>query len=190
MSEPAGDAANAEMIAALREFLDRVAPAAPDPAAARALAGDLRAWSLRLAPMAVEEDDPRLARRRRQPGGDRLIVPPLYITHDTPDEVRGAVTFGRAFLGANGVTHGGMIPLLFDDVLGRIANSCALGRARTAYIHVDYRSVARIDVELNLRAWLDRIEGRKRFIRGELRHGDVLCAECEGLFVELKPGMP
>ena len=39
-----------------------------------------------------------------------------------------------------------------------------------------------------VRGWLDRQEGRKYFVRGELRHGDVVCADAEGLFVALKPG--
>jgi hypothetical protein len=37
---------------------------------------------------------------------------------------------------------------------------------------------------------VDRIEGRKRFLRSELRDGDVLVAEAEGLFVALNPGQP
>jgi len=37
------------------------------------------------------------------------------------------------------------------------------------------------------RGWLDRREGRKYFVRGELRHGEVVCAEAEGPFVALKP---
>ena len=33
-------------------------------------------------------------------------------------------------------------------------------------------------------------QGRKRLLRGTLRHGDTLCAEVEGLFVVLLPGQP
>ena len=47
-----------------------------------------------------------------------------------------------------------------------------------------------VGVELEVRVWMDRIEGRKRFVRGELKHGPVLCAEAEGLFVELLEGQP
>jgi hypothetical protein len=38
--------------------------------------------------------------------------------------------------------------------------------------------------------WFESEQGRKRFLRGTVHHGDRLCAEAEGLFVELKPGQP
>ena len=34
----------------------------------------------------------------------------------------------------------------------------------------------------------DREEGRKRYLTGEIRHGERLCAEAHGLFVVLRPG--
>ena len=40
-----------------------------------------------------------------------------------------------------------------------------------------------LHAELVLRAWVDRHEGRRTVTRAELWHGDVLCAEAEGLFV-------
>jgi hypothetical protein len=35
-----------------------------------------------------------------------------------------------------------------------------------------------------------RIQGRKRLLRAQLNHGDILCAEAEGLFIELRPDQP
>jgi acyl-coenzyme A thioesterase PaaI-like protein len=105
-------------------------------------------------------------------------------------QVRGTVTFGRYFLGGNGAVHGGAIPLLFDEVLGRLANTGDRPRARTAYLHVDFRSITPVGAKLDVRGWFVSEAGRKRLLRGELRHGDTLCAEAEGLFVQLKPGQP
>jgi acyl-coenzyme A thioesterase PaaI-like protein len=100
------------------------------------------------------------------------------------------VTFGRFQLGGNGAVHGGVLPLLFDEVLGRLANS---GRtvARTAYLTVNFRHITRIGVEHTLVAELDRIAGRKRHLRGVLRDptGRVV-SDAEGLFVELRPDQP
>ena len=51
------------------------------------------------------------------------------------------------------------------------------------------RSLARDGYSVVLGARrVDRIEGRKRFVSGELRHGDTVCAQAEGLWVELLPG--
>jgi hypothetical protein len=35
---------------------------------------------------------------------------------------------------------------------------------------------------------LDREEGRKRFLIGHLYDGDTLCADAEGLFIQLRRG--
>lgn len=41
-----------------------------------------------------------------------------------------------------------------------------------------------------MRAWVDRVEGRKRFIRGDMWVGETLCAEVDSLFVELRAQPP
>jgi hypothetical protein len=33
--------------------------------------------------------------------------------------------------------------------------------------------------------WIESVEGRKIFTKGELKAGDVLCAEAEGLFISI-----
>ena len=74
-----------------------------------------------------------------------------------------------------------------------VASDIAFGSrppARTAYLHVNYRNITPIERELQLTARFDREEGRKRFLSGELRDGDTLCADVEGLFVALRPGQP
>ncbi len=103
------------------------------------------------------------------------------------EKVEGTVTFGRYFLGGGGAVHGGAIPLLFDEVLGRLASSGDRAPARTAYLHTDFRSITPVGVELAVRAWFVSEQGRKRTLRAQLTHGDTLCAEAEGLFIELRP---
>ncbi len=107
--------------------------------------------------------------------------------------LRGRVTFGRFHLGGNGVVHGGVQPLLFDDVLGMAVNRQLgdLGVARTAYLHVDYRWVTPIDVELTFEATAGAVEGRKRHAAGRLLDGaGRVLSKAEALFVQLLPGQP
>ncbi|APB01194.1 hypothetical protein NS506_07169 [Nocardia seriolae] len=59
---------------------------------------------------------------------------------------------------------------------------------RTAFLHVDYRSITPLNTELKVHGWVERQEGRKVFVRATLHDGDRLCAEAHGLFVLLKPG--
>jgi len=175
-----------EMIEVLRGFLDKVAGARPDAAQIAALTQDLREWSDRLDGCQVPERDQLFARLLERPGRGQTMSPALVVEHQGIGEFRGHVTFGRYFLGVNGAVHGGTLPLMFDEVLGRAAGRPGL-RLRTAYLKTDFRALTPLDTKLAVRGWLDREEGRKFFVRGELRHGDVVCAEAEGLFVALKP---
>ena len=69
----------------------------------------------------------------------------------------------------------------------------AAGRpiSRTAFLHVDYRKVTPIDMQLTARGWVTKAEGRKAFVSSELLDpdGNVL-AESNGLMVRLLPGQP
>ena len=187
---PGGGAEYGDMITALREFLDHVAAAAPDAATTVALTHDLSSWAERLASFAVPERRQIFARRLDLPGRGQTMSPSFVPVTGDHEHVEGTVTFGRYFLGGGGAVHGGAIPLLFDEVLGRLAISGDRAPARTAYLHTDFRSITPVGVELAVRAWFTSEQGRKRILRAQLTHGDTLCAEAEGLFVELLPDQP
>jgi acyl-coenzyme A thioesterase PaaI-like protein len=187
---PGGGAEYGHMIAALRAFLDDVAAAAPDAATTVALTDDLHRWTDRLGQFAVPERRQIFARRLDLPGRGQTMSPSFIPIAGDREKVAGKVTFGRYFLGGGGAVHGGAIPLLFDEVLGRLASSGDRAPARTAYLHTDFRSITPVGVELAVRAWFVSEQGRKRTLRAQLTHGDTLCAEAEGLFIELRPDQP
>lgn len=173
----------------LRRFLDAVAAARPDAAGVAALRRDIQAWTAALGAVAVPEAQQLFGRQSDAPGRGQTMAP-AFATHARDrNSMAGTVSFGRYFLGGNSAAHGGAIALLFDDVLGRLAG-VDRPRARTAYLHVDYRAVTPLDVTLDVRAWFVSEQGRKRVLRGELRHGEIVCAEAEALFVQLRPGQP
>ena len=58
---------------------------------------------------------------------------PFVWYDESEGHVRGRVVFRPFHLGGNGAAHGGTLPLLFDDVLGRLANSVG-GRVAVAAI--------------------------------------------------------
>jgi acyl-coenzyme A thioesterase PaaI-like protein len=187
---PGGGAEYGDMIAALRDFLDDVAAAAPNTATTVALTQDLKGWSDRLAQAAVPERRQLFARRLDLPGRGQTMAPNFIPTAGDHTSVEGTVPFGRYFLGGGGAVHGGAIPLLFDEVLGRLASSGDRAPARTAYLHTDFRSITPVGEELAVRAWFVSEQGRKRLLRATITHGDTLCAEAEGLFIELRPDQP
>lgn len=177
------------MISSLRSFLDHVAAAKADDITLTKLAFDLAGWRDRLATVAVSEREQVFARRFDLPGRGQTMSPPFVVRDADAEHVTGTVRYGRYFLGGNGAVHGGAVTLLFDEVFGRLANSHRTP-SRTAYLKTDYRAVTPVGPELEVHVWLDRIEGRKRFVRGTLKHGTVLCAEADALFVELLEGQP
>ena len=173
------------MINQLRDFLDKVAGARPDAATIEALTADLARWSTTLEACKVDERQQLYARLIGETGRGQTTAPALVIDKMVYGDFRGRVTFGRYFLGVNGAVHGGAIPLLFDEVLGRVVGKPGQ-RARTAYLNTNFRALTPLDTELEVVAWVDRSDGRKHFARGEIRHGDVVCADCEGLFIALR----
>lgn len=178
------------MVEGLRAFLDHLAGATPDVELVKATSTMVAELSERLATHEVDEASQISGRITTVRGRGQLAVPAMDIDELDGYRVGGRVRFGRHFLGSNGVVHGGAIPLVFDDLLGRLSTVAGRSRSRTAFLHVDYRSVAPIDTELRITAHIEREEGRKCHLRGALLDGDRLCAEASALFVALKPGQP
>ncbi|GAA5101061.1 PaaI family thioesterase [Nocardia iowensis] len=125
------------------------------------------------------------------PGRGSLLLLPWRVIEAGPDGIRMTGEFRRFHLGGNGAAHGGVLPLLFDDLLGMIVHYAGRPISRTAYLHVNYRKITPLETPLTVRGRVDRIEGRKTFITAELldEQGNVL-ADCEGLMVQLLPWQP
>jgi acyl-coenzyme A thioesterase PaaI-like protein len=111
------------------------------------------------------------------------LAPPIEIEL-VEGRCLGTVTFGAAYEGPPGHVHGGVITSAFDEMLG-IANVAAGYGAMTAILTTRYRRPTPLHVPLRFEAWTDHIEGRRIVAKGELRNGDTLLAEAEGVFVRL-----
>jgi acyl-coenzyme A thioesterase PaaI-like protein len=185
-----GGAAYARFLEVFRTLQDTVVDSNPPEPVWDEVSAQLKAVIDLLRPFAAPEWQRPAGMRVDLPGrGSPLLVP--YIEEEESDgHVRGRVTFRPFHLGGNGAAHGGTLPLLFDDVLGRLANSMGGGIGRTAYLKVNYRKITPIGVELQVEGSVDRIEGRKRWVSARLLDGDALIADAEGLFVALLPGQP
>jgi hypothetical protein len=176
------------MIEALRNLQDAVAGfAAPTHVLAEATQ-TITELSRRLGEYAVNEKEQLCGKRLDLPGRAQAMSPPVHIDEQDERSHRGRLTFSRFYLGNDGGVHAGAIPLAFTEVLFWLAVSGASTPTRTAYLNVDYVSLTPIEEELQVAAWLEREEGRKRFVRGTMHAGDRLCARAEGLYVRLLPG--
>jgi acyl-coenzyme A thioesterase PaaI-like protein len=91
---------------------------------------------------------------------------------------------GAAFEGPPGYVHGGWVALMFDEALG-MANVTGGNPGMTARLTVRYRRPTPLRTPLRLEAWTREREGRRITTVGTLHAGDLLCAEAEGLFVQI-----
>ena len=73
---------------------------------------------------------------------------------------------------------------MFDEMLGFVQRQPGF----TAYLPVDYRQPTPLNRELQLKGWIGKIEGRKRFIRGTCHLDGVLLTEANGLFIAPREG--
>ncbi len=177
------------MIDALRVLQNRITSSAPGEELAAEVSRTLTDLAIRLGACTVEEEG-QIAGRIDVPGRAQALVPVVHLDEQDEHHAVGRVMFGRLHLGRNGAAHGGAIPLVFDELMGRLSNTGGRPPARTAYLHVNYRNITPIGRELQLTARFAREEGRKRFLSAELRDGGTLCADAEGLFVTLRAGQP
>ncbi|MGX6510946.1 PaaI family thioesterase [Rhodococcus sp. SJ-2] len=174
-----------ELVAAVRAVQEAFTRSRPSPAAASSIAVDLHAIAARLGEHEVDEDRQIAGHRWELAGRGQCLAPPLHIDEVTETTACGRVAVERFHSGRYAM-NGGVTPLIFDEIMARLANDSGRAWARTAYLNVDFRAPAPLGVELDVAAEFVRQDGRKRFMRGTLHHGDVLVAEAEGLWVELK----
>lgn len=139
-------------------------------------------------PGAVMVDDPLVnetvfANRDISPASSAQnpLAPPLELTYD------GDVAVGRAvlppqFTGPPNRVHGGAIAMLFDQTLGAV--SAATGTpAFTRELTITYDDATQLDTPLEFRCWVDSIDGRKRWLKGEVRANGKVTARAKGLWI-------
>ena len=103
------------------------------------------------------------------------------------DELYATMTVRDTMVGAPGRLHGGITAAFCDEVLGVLTSHLGATETMTASLTVDFRSPAYVGAVLTQRAWLERRDGRKWFVRAEVHEGERLVAEAHGLWLEPRP---
>lgn len=86
--------------------------------------------------------------------------------------------------------HGGVIAMVFDELLGSLGAILDIG-GFTGTLEVIYRSLTPLQQPIRMRSWIDREEGVKIFIKGTMHTTDPggqerLCSESTGIFIRPK----
>ncbi|MBY0399712.1 PaaI family thioesterase [Myxococcota bacterium] len=107
-------------------------------------------------------------------------------------EIRAEHVFDAPYNGPPGSVHGGIIALVFDELLGCIGAVSDVG-GFTGTLTITYRSLTPIGKPIRMRSWIEGTEGVKTFIKGTMHCDtpapDTLCAEATGIFIRPKRSM-
>ena len=109
----------------------------------------------------------------------------------------GDVQLGNQVNGHEGIVHGGIISLIFDDAMGWGYEALLMSDADldadmtkivTANLNIDYRAPLMEDSRAVVRVYYVRSEGRKIYFQARLEShdGETLYAEATSLFVKLR----
>ncbi len=108
--------------------------------------------------------------------------------HRHGDEIEARVTLRAAHEGAPNRSHGGVVAALFDDVFGYVLGVIHQA-AFTGDLHVRYAAPTPLFRELSCRVRLERRDGRKLLLSGELVDVGTsqVCATARATFIAVDP---
>lgn len=179
------------LVEALRDVQDLAVSTAPPQDVIEQAAEQAEALAALLAPYRAKEGHYPAGRSLALPGRGSLLMPPWQIDKFGADGVRSKGMFRRFHMGGNGAVHGGVIPLLFDDLFGMIVHASGRPISRTGYLNVNYRKITPFEKPLVVEGQVDRVEGRKTFVSARLTDADgTLFADADALMIVLLPGQP
>ena len=171
--------------AAARSLVDAIAGTAADAEHLTAVTAQLRQLSQSLlgaGPRRARIDTP--FHPASFVGGTAHPFAPQIAFHPVAGSVVGATTLGKAFEGGPGLVHGGVLATIFDHAMGA-AMYLDGHAAMTRSLDVRYTAPTRLHVPLKVRTRIDRVEGRRVVVTGEITQDQVVTAEAESVFVQL-----
>ncbi len=119
------------------------------------------------------------------PDGNRLRI--RYYYRESDMALVGKAWFGPGTEGPPGHAHGGSMAALLDEAMGT-ASWISGHLVLAAKIEVNFRKKLPLGTVVKVEAWLEKVNGRKVFVRGQLIGlDDLIYAESSGLFIKLEP---
>ena len=179
-----GQVARRRAAVSLQNLLDRLTYTDAEPAAFGTVADRLDA----LADGLPSSESPDVLLAARAFGWRGLLLPALTFDRSDPAELVIRTRIGVALEGVPGRAHGGVVAYLIDSCLGQAALHTRGAATLTGTLSVRYTGPTPTETDLVLRAWVDRVDGRKHYVLAELRAGDVVTTTAEAVMIERRPG--
>jgi hypothetical protein len=140
--------------------------------------------------MQRDTDDPKMYFKYSPIIGPLNPVAPPVDFRLVGREIHAIHTFEPQYNGPPASVHGGVIALVFDELLGSLGAMLDIG-GFTGTLEIIYRSLTPLQQPIRMRSWVDGEEGVKIFIKGEMYTTDArgeerLCSQANGIFIRPK----
>ncbi|MCW2544241.1 MAG: thioesterase superfamily protein [Frankiales bacterium] len=189
MTEPTALTPGADVLAdAVRRLVDAtVRTTATDlEAAARAVDAitDSLSTHLREGPWRPNPAHPEPSPYNTVMGQGNPFAAPVVMTSAGPEGVTGMVCFGTVYEGAPGLVHGGILSLVFDQLLGEAAIAAKVP-GMTVGLEIRYAAPTPLQTELLLAAHVEESGDRTVRLVGSIVADGVTTATATGTFFRL-----
>jgi hypothetical protein len=134
----------------------------------------------------VGGDDGALLERSGISGRSNPLAAPVQWRHEG-DRYVGWAVYSPAYEGPAGNVHGGFVAAAFDDLLGA-AQTLSGSAGYTGTLTVRMVRPTPLGRRIDYEAAVDRVEGRKIFVRGTAHCDGELCGEAEIVFIAPREG--
>jgi len=110
------------------------------------------------------------------------VAVPLHIEKSEDGRAWSSFPLGALYEGPPGCVHGGVLALVLDQLLGE-AGAAGGAPGMTGTLTLRYEQNTPLG-DCSAEAWIDRVEGVKTFVVGELRRADgETTVRAEGIFI-------
>jgi acyl-coenzyme A thioesterase PaaI-like protein len=195
-------AAKHRLVARVKDLVEEVAlldPAQHDVADVDAMTAEVESLRARLAAADglrrfgglgfAPPDDAALRERSGIIGRSNPLAPPLHLEMGDDGVTRGHATYTAAYEGPPGCLHGGFVAAAFDDLMGFAQMASGIA-GFTGTLTIRMMQPTPLHERIDYEAHVERVDGRKIFVRGSAWHGDVQLADAEIVFIQPKRGTP
>jgi len=111
------------------------------------------------------------------------VAPPVQVEL-LDGGVRGSFRLAERHEGGPGLAHGGILCLVLDHLLGEAALAAGVG-GMTVGLDVRFLAPTPLHVDLEVLTRVERVDGRKVRLVGEIRHDGVPTVDATAVFVQL-----
>lgn len=117
--------------------------------------------------------------------GDTNPAAPQLALMRTEEGLRAEITLNTIYQGPPGLVHGGWIAAMLDQAVGSVS-AVETSPGLTAHLEIDYRKPTPLFTPLEITAWVDRVEGRKVYVAGQIRANGQVTAEGNALMIRVE----